>query len=261
MHSTRINNRLKPSGGCLGSSDVRYGRSLREEIPVAKILYVEDDRDLAKSLKEWLEVKNFSVDMAFCAEEAHNLLAVNDYDLIILDWNLPDGDGVSICRSYRAKQGNALVLLLTSRSSTDEKVEGLEAGADDYLTKPFQSVELLARLRALLRRDTRATEVLSYRELEVNPVAHTVKMNGKELKLSPQEFALLEFFMRHPDEVFSTDALLKRVWSGFSEAGPDTVRVTINRLRSKMNSKEVYGSRIKSLYGVGYVLTYETESN
>ncbi len=261
MRYTKVSCPVKPLEACLLSIDVRYGRPLKEEASVAKILYVEDDRDLAKSLKEWLEVKNFAVDMAFCAEEAQNLLAVNDYDLIILDWNLPDGDGVSICRSYRAKNGNALVLLLTSRSSTDEKVEGLEAGADDYLTKPFQSVELLARLRALLRRDSRATEVLSYKELEVNPVNHSVKFKGKDLKLSPQEFSLLEFFMRHPDEVFSTDALLKRVWSGFSEAGPDTVRVTINRLRTKMNSKDTSAVKIKSIYGVGYLLTAESDSD
>lgn len=225
---------------------------------MAKILYVEDDNDLAQSVKEWLELNKYLVDLALTAEEAESLLGVNDYDLIIFDRNLPDGDGVSICKSYRQREGKALVLMLTARSTIEEKVEGLYAGADDYLTKPFHAVELLARVRALLRRESRPSDVLAIDGLELNPVAHSAKVNGKELKLSPQEFALLEFFMRHPGEVFNSDTLLKRVWSGYSEAALDTVRVTINRLRSKMKDKTPV--QVKSIYGVGYVLSIESET-
>lgn len=227
---------------------------------MAKILYVESDRNLAQDIRDWLKLNNFMVDLATCADSATTLLKVNDYDLILLERDLCDADGIEVCRSYRSREGRAPILILTARGSIDERIEGLDAGADDYLCKPFHLQELLARVRTLLRRQARPTHVLRVGELELDPLAHRVTKNGEELKLSPREFALLEFFMRNTNQVFSSDTLLRRVWSGYSDSAQDTVRVTINRLRSKMNQKDEDSRvKVKSIYGVGYRLSVEAD--
>jgi DNA-binding response OmpR family regulator len=167
---------------------------------------------------------------------------------------MPGMSGVEVCRQYRNSGGRALVLMLTGRDHVADKTQGLDAGADDYLTKPFHPDELSARLRALLRRaGSVGSTQLQAGDVVVHPASFKVLKNGKEIQLLPKEFALLEFLMRHQNEVFSSEALLERVWPSESEASPETVRVHITRLRSKIDEPG-QPSMIKTVHRVGYKL-------
>jgi DNA-binding response OmpR family regulator len=176
------------------------------------------------------------------------------FDLLILDWELPDGTGLDICLEYRRAKGTGGVLFLTGRSHINDKLTGLESGADDYLTKPFDMRELLSRDRAILRRPSVVgCKTITVRDIELDPVEHSVKMAGSELKLYPKEFSLLQLFMLHPKQVFSPDDLLNRVWPTDSEASIETVRQTILRLRQKVE-RETEAPLIQTVRGFGYRL-------
>jgi DNA-binding response OmpR family regulator len=222
---------------------------------MAKILIVEDDRELAGVLQDWLVSEHHVVDTVGNGSEADQLLKHYAFDLLVLDWDLPGMPGVQICKNFRSRGGVTPILMLTGKGDIKDKTVGLDAGADDYLTKPFHPDELSARVRALLRRpgQVSATNELRVGDLVLEPTIYRATRKGKELKLLPKEFALLEFLMRHPNVVFSAEALIDRVWSTESDASPDTVRTNIKRLRQKVET-EGEKALIVTVHGVGYKL-------
>jgi DNA-binding response OmpR family regulator len=221
-----------------------------------KILMVEDDKDLAMIVHDWLKSEFYALDLAADGRTGYEYLRQGDYDLIILDWDLPGMPGVEICRKFRSGGGSAPILMLTGKGKVEEKEEGLDAGADDYLCKPFSMRELSARLRALLRRPVvTAGSLLKVGILEMDPSKHTLTKNGEPVKLARKDFELLEFFMRHPGSFFSTEHLLERVWSFDSEATSDAVRTAVKRLRKILDdSDDEEHSIIESARRVGYRL-------
>jgi DNA-binding response OmpR family regulator len=221
---------------------------------MAKILVVEDDRELSGVIQDWLIAEKHSVDVVHDGREATDRLKYYQYDVAILDWELPHVSGVDICKTYRASGGTMPILMLTGRRAVESRIEGLDAGADDYLGKPFELSELSARLRALLRRPAQyGGKTLTVRSIVLETDTYRVTVDGKEVTLLPKEFALLEFLMRHPNQVFSSEALIDRVWPSDSEASPDTVRTYVNRLRKKLDV-EGQSSAIRTIHGIGYKL-------
>lgn len=225
---------------------------------MAKVLLVEDDQDLVSRITKWLSLERYSVESVGNGREALELLRESTYDFIILDWHIPELSGIETCRYYRATGGTTPVLMLTGKSDIADKEAGLDAGADDYLTKPFHPRELCARLRALGRRPAqRLGDELKVGNLTLDLTKFQLHRNGVEVDLLPLEFALLEFFMRNPGRVFGADILLERVWPVNSEASPEAVRTCIKTLRRKI---DVDGetSLIKTVHGVGYKLEVPT---
>lgn len=223
---------------------------------MSKLLLVEDDVDAAEMVGDWLRMQNHVVDTVHNGTDAIAYLqGAGQYDLVILDWDLPGLSGIEVCRRFRDMGGTTPILMLTGRAAITSKEEGLDSGADDYLTKPFDMKELSARIRAITRRTGQILlpTAMVVGDLTVNPVSCLVTREGQPIALTPKEYALLEFFARHPNEVFNAEALLERVWSSDSEATPLTVRVCINRLRSKIDV-EGKPSLIKNLHGLGYKL-------
>ncbi|MBI2810413.1 MAG: response regulator transcription factor [Candidatus Melainabacteria bacterium] len=221
---------------------------------MAKILIVEDDKILCANLNEWLRMKNYTVEMVHSGDEAMEYLRSFEYDAIILDWSLPVLSGIEICRQYRAGGGSAPVLILTGKDTIQNKEEGFEAGADDYLTKPFHAQELVARVHALMRRPAAYKgATISIGGIVLDTTIRRVTRDGKEIHLQPTEFMLLEFFMRHPNRVFSSDEILDKVWSNEKDTANDTVRVHINKLRKKID-REGLPVLIRTIHGSGYIL-------
>ncbi len=221
---------------------------------MAKILIVEDDLRLAENIGKWLVLEKHVVEHLEDGQEATDHLRFYPYDLIILDWGLPGVSGIEVLRQYRSHGGIAPVLMLTGRKEVDEKEKGLDAGADDYLTKPFHMRELGARVRALLRRPPEHPgQTLRFGDLTLDTVNHRVMKGDQEIELLPKEFALLQFLMRHPGQVFSPEAIVDRVWASISEVSPESVRTYVTRLRSKIGSAGEE-SVIKNIHGVGYRL-------
>jgi len=221
---------------------------------MAKILLVEDEPDFSILIGEWLRSQHHIVEIVDNGEDALDRLKFYKYDVVVLDWMLPGISGLDVCGDYRSKGGTTPILLLTAKRHVDEKEQGLDAGADDYLTKPFEMKELGARIRALLRRPPSLSGgVVQVGNLTLEPGIYKVSRNGEDLTLLPKEFALLEFLMRHPNQVFSADALLDRVWSSDSDASPETIRTYIKRLRKKIDV-EGQPSFLATVHGVGYKL-------
>jgi DNA-binding response OmpR family regulator len=220
---------------------------------MAKILLVEDESDLAETIVEWLADEYHLVEVEANGEVALRRLADGQYDLVILDVMLPGVDGLNVCRALR-DQGSAIpVLMLTARTSIDAKEAGLDAGADDYLTKPFQLRELSARIRALLRRpQTTPTNILQVGDVTLDRVTCVVTKAGQPIHLLPKEFALLELFMRNLGKVISIDSLLDRVWGTDSSVVPETVRTNIKTLRKKIDTPQAEASYIQTVHGQGY---------
>lgn len=218
---------------------------------MAKILLVEDEPDLSDTIVDWLSDEYHLVEVEENGTAALSRLQSADYDLAILDVMLPGTNGVEICRAVR-KSGSVLpIIMLTARNTVDAKEDGLDAGADDYLTKPFQLRELSARIRALLRRPSGRVlpNVLKVRDIELDRTKCAVSKSGKEVHLLPKEFALLELFMRHTGEVLSTDLLMDKVWGTECSIVTDTIRTNIKTLRKKLGDD---GTLIRTVHGVGY---------
>ncbi len=221
-----------------------------------RLLVVEDEVDLADAVARGLRRRGHAVDVAGSVVEAELRLTSGEYDLTVLDWNLPDGSGLDIARRVSTGELEVLglvrprILMLTARDSIDDRVAGLDAGADDYLVKPFAFAELEARVRALLRRDDDAPPVLALADIELDPVKFVASRDGVALSLTVKEFALLEYFLRHPDEVLSQETLLEHVWDEMADPFTNTVRVTISNLRKKLGEPPV----IETVAGRGYVV-------
>ncbi len=221
---------------------------------MAKILVIEDDKYLCEVINDRLCLDKHTVDVCETGTDGLEYLLANQYDVVILDWNLPGMPGVEILKTYRDKHGTAPVLMLTGRNTIDEKEIGLGSGADDYLTKPFNMRELQARVRALLRRSSSFTpEVLKIGKLVLDTRALVVKKGDSEIHLMPKEFALLEFFARNPNELFSAETIIGRVWATEADCGLESLRSCVKRLRKKIDD-DGEESIIENVFGVGYRL-------
>jgi DNA-binding response OmpR family regulator len=219
---------------------------------MAKVLLVEDDDLLAEMVESYLCLEKFEVVRASEGASGADMLLDGDYDLCILDWQLPNLTGVEICARARTKGLTLPILMLTSRSSTADTVSGLSSGADDYLSKPFVMSELGARLKALLRRPKKLTgNEIKCGNVTISLTEGRAYKSGKRLELSPTEYAVLEFFMRNQGKIFTAEDLLDRVWTSDSDATYAAVTTFIKRLRQKLEEKKG-DSIIKTVHGSGY---------
>jgi DNA-binding response OmpR family regulator len=220
-----------------------------------RILVVEDNQRLSSSLKINLTHEGYSVDTAYDGQEGQDLAELTPYDLIILDILLPQKDGLEVCQALRQRRITTPILLLTARDSVDDRVQGLDYGADDYLVKPFAMPELLARLRALLRRQQPYKKGrLEIGDLVVDPVTHTTERAGCPIELTPREYALLEYLMYHPNQVVTRDQIEQHVWNYDFECESNVIDVYIRRLRRKIDDPFV-PPLLHTIRGIGYRLT------
>jgi DNA-binding response OmpR family regulator len=220
-----------------------------------RILVVEDNHRLSTSLKMNLVHEGYSVDTAYDGQEGQDLAELTPYDLIILDVLLPAKEGFQVCRDLRRRRVHTPILLLTARDSVDDRVEGLDCGADDYLVKPFAMRELLARLRALLRRQQPYQPGrLEIGSLVVDPGTHTVERAGQPIELTPKEFALLEFLLHHPHQVVTRELIEQHIWNYDFECESNVIDVYIRRLRRKIDDPFPV-KLLTTVRGIGYRLT------
>ncbi|MGR5150806.1 response regulator transcription factor [Photobacterium swingsii] len=248
-------NASKPRSKSIAPSTVERGQ----------ILIVEDDNDLAELVAIHLSLQGHHTRRAASLAQAQLHLAHHHYDLVILDRGLDDGDGITLCQSLRNKQNWLPILMLTARGSEIDKVAGLEAGADDYLTKPFSVLEFQARVRTILRRRThdqanhhqaednnKATATLALGGLVINPELHHVEINHHAVQLTATEFTLLYFLAQKPGRVYSKEELLQQVWQTDFSGYQHTVCSTVNRLRTKLENANPNHPFIRTVWGVGY---------
>jgi DNA-binding response OmpR family regulator len=219
-----------------------------------RILVVEDNHRLNSSLQMNLAHEGYSVDTAYDGQEGQDVAELTPYDLIILDILLPKKDGLEVCRELRRRRIHTPILLLTARDSVDDRVQGLDCGADDYLVKPFAMRELLARLRALLRRShPHINGRLEMGDLVVDSIAHTVEREGRSIDLTPKEFALLEYFMYHPNQVVTREMIEQHIWNYDFECSSNVIDVYVRRLRRKID--DPFGVKLlTTIRGIGYQL-------
>lgn len=220
---------------------------------MTKILIVDDDVELTENLKQCLSREHYVVDTVYRGDDALQLLTVYDYDLLILDWSLPGLSGPDVCSLYRAKNGQARILFMTGRTEVSHLEVGFKVGADDYLRKPFDIRELLARCRGLLKRQGYYEAELKIKELVFYPDSHILQFGEQKAQLRPKEAALLEFLLRHPDRIYSAQELLDKVWSAESSANRNTVRTWIGFLRHKL-AEFKHPDLILTVAGAGYIL-------
>jgi DNA-binding response OmpR family regulator len=222
---------------------------------MAKILLVDDDEDLASTVVLSLNAEMHTVDSVNCGEDGLSLLAVYDYDAIVLDLQMPGIGGLEVLRQYRSKGGSAPVLILTGKTHVNDKEIGLDTGADDYLTKPFSLRELAARLRALLRRPKHVkSNNLVHGDIALDTQTCQLTKNGVIQKMQPRDLALLEFFLRNPNQVFSIDTLLARVWNFEAQATADGLRTAVSRIRKVVDHENASDSIIENVPKLGYRL-------
>jgi len=219
-----------------------------------RILVVEDDHKIANAVKKGLEQEHFAVDVSYVGKDGLGQALTIEYDLIVLDRMLPEVDGIEICKMLREKKNNTPILILTAKDRIEDRVEGLNAGADDYLVKPFAFEELLARVRALLRRPQKVeNNVLKVEDLELDPVTFQVKRANKNIELSSKEFALLEYMMRNPARIMTKDNIIAHVWDYDADILPNTVEVYIGYLRNKVDKPfPKKADLIQTVRGFGY---------
>lgn len=220
-----------------------------------RILLIEDERRLANVVKKGLMEDGFAVDVVYDGEEGKYLAESEDYDLIILDITLPKVDGITICKELRKKNIKIPILILTARATLEEKIIGLDSGADDYLTKPFAYLELRSRIHALIRRSKQeSSPVLKITDLELDPIKHIVTRAGKTITLTPKEFSVLELLLHHKDEVVSRTMIIEHVWDYNFDSMSNVVDVFVAAIRRKVDK----GAKIKlihTLHGVGYKIS------
>lgn len=220
-----------------------------------KILIIEDDRSLLENTQTQFMKAGFGVDTAAAAEEGLSFLDVNEYDSIVLDINLPDGNGFEICEKVRKQENTTPIIIMTARDAVSDKIKGLDLGADDYVLKPVDSQELIARVKALIRRNSKKPlPVLTIGDLEIDTQTRRVVRFGTEIELPSKEFAVLELLARHSDEVVTRSMLMEHVWGSDFETFSNVVDVYIKNLRKKIDA----GSQKKLIHtirGGGYSLS------
>ncbi len=216
-----------------------------------RILIVEDNQKLAGYIKKALKQESYCVDCVYDGEMGEKRASFGEYDLVILDIMLPKKDGFAVCKNLRKRNVNMPIILLTAREETDDKVKGLDSGADDYLTKPFELAELSARVRALLRRPKdKTTEILQAQDVAVDNSKHTIKKGKTELQLTLKEYAVLEYLVRNKGQVLGREQILEHCWDFAFDSFSNIVDVYIKQLRRKLDDKnEKY---IKTVRGIGY---------
>jgi len=222
-----------------------------------RILVVEDEKKVASFIKRGLEEESFSVDMAYDGEEGLSMAEANPYDLILMDLMLPKMDGLAVIKELRNKGNKAPVLCLTAKDTVEDIVSGLDSGSDDYLTKPFAFAELVARVRALLRRGVqdRGAEI-RFADLRLDPVAHKVWRSNKEIELTAKEYALLEYFMRNPNQILTRTMIAEHVWDYTFDSFTNIIDVYVNYLRKKVD-RDYDKKLIHTVRGIGYVMKEE----
>lgn len=219
-----------------------------------RILLVEDEKKVARFIQQGLEEEHYAVDVAHDGERGLQMALNEDYDLLILDVMLPKLNGLELIKAVRAQQRTTPTLMLTAKSSTEDKVAGLDSGADDYLTKPFAFEELLARVRSLLRRGAQEKSIiLRLADLELDTVTHKAKRAGKTIELTAKEYALLEYLMRHKGRVLSRTLISEHIWDYTFDTGTNIIDVYINHLRNKIDDG-FEPKLIHTVRGVGYVM-------
>ncbi len=220
-----------------------------------KILIIEDEYKIANALKRGLEQERYSAEAVYDGESGLSAAEAEDYDLIVLDRMLPGVDGLEVCRRLRDADNKTPILMLTAKDQVRDRVAGLDAGADDYLVKPFAFEELLARIRALLRRPNQAQDtVLRVGDLTLDPATFSVARSEKPIELSAKEFALLEYLMRNEGRVVNKDTIISHVWEYDADILPNTVEVYVGYLRNKID-RPFKNDLIKTKRGFGYVLS------
>lgn len=222
-----------------------------------RILVVEDEHKIANSIKQGLVQESYAVDVAYDGETGFDLASTEDFDLLILDIMLPGMDGIQVCNQLRQQGNHVPILMLTAKGQITDKVNGLDSGADDYLIKPFAFEELLARVRALLRRPKdQQSAVLQLADLELDTIKLSVSRAGKKINLSNKEYSLLEYLLRHSGQILTKDQIINHVWSYDSDILPNNVEVYIGYLRQKIdkafpNSIDL----IQTVRGFGYKIS------
>lgn len=224
------------------------------------ILIIEDDQRVSELIQRGLEEQGFVPTLAYDGLSGKKLALQNNYDLIITDIILPKMDGIDVCRQIRLSKPDIPIIMLTALGTTDDKVEGFDAGADDYLVKPFEMRELLVRIRALLKRNNKAANstgfVLRFADLEMNLHTKMVKRSGQEIHLTPKEFTLLEYMLQNPERVLSRVEIAEKVWDTHFDTGTNFIDVYINYLRKKID-RDFDNKLIHTKSGMGFILKAE----
>lgn len=220
-----------------------------------QILVIEDEKKIAAVLKKGLKEDLYNVDLAYDGEEGWYKACVNSYDFIILDLMIPKIDGITLCKKIRSKNKNVPILILTAKDELHDKIQGLDAGADDYVTKPFSIEEISARIRALLRRGNKAESViLTIADVKLDPTTKIVSRGSKTISLTAREYILLEYFMRNPNTVLSKTQLLEHVWDYRYEGLSNVVETYIKYLRKKLQTNSTAKDLIHTIRGLGYMM-------
>lgn len=223
-----------------------------------RILVVEDEHRIAAAIKKGLEQERYAVDVAYTGTDGYDLATTEEYDLILLDILLPGMDGIAICAALRSQGIHTPILMLTAKGQIQDKITGLDTGADDYLTKPFSFEELLARIRALTRRPKISLgTTLTVSDLTLNPQTYDVARGGTPITLTGKEFSLLEYLMRHPNTVLTRDQIIAHVWNYDADILPNTVEVYIKNLRDKIDTP--FPNRqplLETVRGFGYKIRH-----
>lgn len=222
-----------------------------------RILVVEDEKDLQEAIAEGLRIDGYAVDTCDNGQDAYELLYTENYDLTVLDLNLPGMDGLDVLKNIRNEKPEVKVLILSARDSINDKVRGLDYGANDYMVKPFAFAELEARIRNLLRQKFSCPDnVLTYGDITMELSGRTVRAKNKQLQLTKKEFALLEYFMMNPERVISQEELIEHVWDSNADSFSGAIRVHMSSLRKKLK-QELKGEQIETRIGSGYILKGE----
>ncbi len=222
-----------------------------------RILVIEDEKKVANFIKKGLEEEHYAVDTAFDGEEGLYMAEVNEYDVIVLDLMIPKIEGLEVLKRIRGKKNNVPILVLTAKNTVEDTVKGLDAGCDDYVTKPFAFMEFLARIRALLRREkSDKVPLLRIADLTLSLVTHKVTRKEREIELTSKEYALLEYFMRNPDKVLTRTMISEHVWDYHFDSMTNVVDVYVNYLRKKID-KDFEPKLIHTLRGIGYMMKRE----
>ncbi len=227
-----------------------------------RILIVEDDDRIAKPLAEDLKHQHHVVEIAVDGVEGWEYTQATEFDLILLDLMLPKLDGISLCKKLREVRYKALILMLTAKDSTTDKIIGLDAGADDYLIKPFELEELAARIRALSRRSLETKlPILSYGKLQLDSSSAEVKYDGKNITLTAKEYMILELFLRNPNQIFNRSAILEKLWEfdKLVQAEDRTIKTHITNLRRKLKDAGMFEDFLETVYGIGYRLRVRSD--